>query len=132
MSTAESSFDWGQNPRVSALYDVINSPDITFNVSLTETYDAGYPYGVQPLQKFGGGHLDPRQGGGNVFLDPRGSIKFEDPMGVVFMHEVVGHGHPVGGNNAVRNVEFYYTGRHSSHAGYHKIIGWKKTGLYRK
>ena len=62
-----------------------------------------------------------------------------EPIGVVLMHELVGHGHPAGRDPHAHVINRYYQaklgyflrGPHKMrHPGYHEKIGWKKTGLY--
>lgn len=127
----ESDFDWGQNEITSALYDVIESTDIVFNAEITETL--GIRRDADLATGYGGGFFDAKRGGGNIYLSPVGS--HWETLGVRFMHEAVGHGHPVTGIGFSGNatmVNRLYNGRYDSgHFGYHKEVGWKKTGLYR-
>jgi RHS repeat-associated protein len=126
----ESSFNWEQNEITSALYDVIESTDIKFNVSITKTL--GIRRNADLASGYGGGYLDSKKGGGDIYLSPIGSHR--ETLGVRFMHEAVGHGHPVTGigyaGNATK-VNMLYNGRYQKgHYGYHKRIGWKTTGLW--
>lgn len=133
LSTAGSSFDWSQNKYTSGLFDVINSKEVIFNVSLVDGKETGWPIS---LYDAGGGKLNSYQGGGDAIISNTGN-RVGDPLGVVLMHELVGHGHPVGGSYAHDINKFYQTklGYERepyglSHPGYHQVIGWKKTGLY--
>ena len=131
LSTEGSGFDWGQTQFTSALFDCINSTDITFNISITSTYN-----GNDLASGYGGGIIDPYFGGGgaDVYLSPSGS--HNESLGVRFMHEVVGHGHPVTGEGWAGNatlVNLQYNGRYKrGHYGYHKEIGWKTWNLYKR
>jgi len=135
LSTAGSSFDWSQNKYTSGLFDVINSKDIIFNVSFVDGKETGWPIN---LYDGGGGKLNPYQGGGDAIISETGN-RVGDPLGVVLMHELVGHGHPAGGNSAHDINRFYQSilkyNREEygyDHGGYKPVIGWKKTGLYNK
>jgi RHS repeat-associated protein len=127
----ESDFNWGENKIISALYDVIKSSDIIFNVEITETLvirrNANLASG------YGGGFIRSKKGGGNIYLSPVGS--HWESLGVRFMHEAVGHGHPVTGvgfSGNATEVNKIYNGRYETgHYGYHRKIGWKRIGLYR-
>lgn len=81
-------------------------------------------------------------GGGYVYLQKSGS-NYGDPGSVVMMHEIVGHGHPAGGNDATAVNRFYMdkfnygrTDPLSPHGGYYSYhsgrIKWNKINLFNK
>jgi len=140
LSTTKSDFNWGQNKYTSALFDCINSKDISFNVKFGS------------YQNLGGGKIESKPGGGIIKIDPNGYEAGNESFGVVFLHELIGHGHPVtskmsnpvwavpgirewGYPNKPGNatlINKHYNGYYNAgHAGYHKKIGWKRTGLWK-
>ena len=138
LSTNGSNFDWSQNKYTMALYDVINSKEIILNVKFVPG-DTGWPI---TIDEGGGGRADSYEGGSDISISNtiRKNKKnaSNEPLGVVLMHEIVSHGHPVGGKNA-HDINDYYEKKlgykrlkdnRIKHLGYHVIIGWKKTGLY--
>ena len=141
LSTGESSFDWAQHDYYSALYDVINSTEIIFNFEFVpgETNLTGWPLNETAFEI--GGRLYSRKGGGSVRVSADGN-SLGEPTGVVIMHELVGHGHPLGGFRANAVNEYYQRKlgypllkqptESPLHGGYHKRIGWQRTGLYQK
>ena len=138
---ANTGYDWNQNEFTSALYDVLVSDEVTFNLTFTTEYK-GYD-----IQKFGGGRIEPYAGGGNIFIDPRGKLSYKgrkrfdeagnqipyEDAGIVLLHELLGHGHPVGGGDARRvNVHYGSIWLAAPHGGYCNVIGWQKTNLFRQ
>ncbi len=139
LSTGDSEFDWSQDQYTAALYDVINSEEIVFNLHLVpgNTDLTGHPLYATAFDIQGTNRSYP--GGGNVFVSRDGN-RLGEPMGVVLMHELVGHGHRAGGGDAL-DVNRHYqrrlgyglaAPRASSHGGYHSRIGWKRWNLYRR
>ncbi len=126
------SFDWSQDNYASGLYDAIATTENVFNVN----YVDGKKFRVHPysLYSIGGGHTDSDYGGANINISYTGH-NTRTPRAVVMMHELVGHGHPVGGNHAHDIDRFYgYPPKEGAydHPGYHENITWKKTGLFQK
>jgi len=143
LSTEESDFDFDQNEFTSGLFDVINSTDIVFDlefvpgdqVILSGLGEGGTAFNV------GGGALLSSPGGGRALISADGN-RLGEPTGVVIMHELVGHGHPAGGNQAI-SINKHYQRKlgyrlqeprslNPLHGGYHQRIGWPRTGLYRR
>ncbi|MEM6646072.1 MAG: RHS repeat-associated core domain-containing protein, partial [Bacteroidota bacterium] len=138
LSTAESNFDWSQDKYTSALFDVINTTENVFNIE--------YVPGNTELPKTLGstafasmGRLYDHANGGTVLISADGN-KFNEPNGVVLMHELVGHGHPAGGSygNAVNRhykaklgYAYPFGVRKNEHPGYTGRVTWKRTGLYK-
>lgn len=136
----ESEFDWGQNDVTSALFDAIHSADVSFNVIFADNYKGdngllsrmnngeGAFIGVGGL---GGGKIDPQYMSANIWISRNEQDINSKNYGIVFMHEALGHGHPVGGNDA-RMIEQKYYGQKlgREHDGYLERIGWKQTGLW--
>ena len=132
LSTANSNFDWGQNDYTSGLFDCINSKEINFNVSFVpgDTKTSFFAPAIYTLYNAGGGITNSYEGGADIRISKDGN-RVNDPIGVVLMHELVGHGHPAGGKDARDvNKHYGYPGGGIEHGGYHKVINWKKTGLY--
>ncbi len=134
LSTAGSTFDWGQNKYTSGLFDCINSKEINFNISLVDGDKTGWPI---TLNEGGGGEANSYEGGSDILISNTEN-RVGDPMGVVIMHELVGHGHPSGGTSAHAVNRFYQQKLKYkrepygiAHPGYHTVIGWEKTGLYK-
>ncbi len=135
LSTNGSSFNWGANKFTSAMYDVINSRDIIYDVKISEKYNGpdNAIKGTDIASQLGGGYFDERSGGGTVWLSGVGT--HSESIGVRFMHEAIGHGHPVTGIGWEGNatlVNQHYNGRYDSgHYGYHPVVGWRYINLYR-
>jgi RHS repeat-associated protein len=132
----ESGFDWSQNEITSALFDVIHSPDVSFNVNFADKYNGDayvYKGAEMGVGGFGGGKLDHRAGGGTIWIAKEENKINSKNYGIVFMHEAIGHGHPAGGNDA-RKIEKRFLGyeKGSAHGGYRSNIGWSNTGLFSK
>jgi hypothetical protein len=116
------------------IYTIINTTEVTFNMSLVDGKSTGWPITIFDR---GGGIANSYAGGSDIIISNTGN-RVGDPMGVVIMHELVGHGHPAGGLNA-HSINKYYQQKLKykrepygyEHPGYHSIIGWKKTGLYK-
>jgi len=129
----KSGFDWGQNEYTSALFDVIKSDEVVFDVRFTEE---GPSYVYPSIQDVSGGYTDSYPGGARVRVSAQGNLdrqgNMEEDVGTVLLHELIGHGHPLGGTDA-RQVNWHYGSKFvgRNHGGYHKQIQWKKTGLYR-
>lgn len=103
-----SSYDCGQDKYSAALFETILSIDVVFDVKLSETIP--FLGSDKNAQDFGGGFLDSNGGSkATAYIDPRGDLRTGTPRSVLFMHEVVGHGHPVG------------TPRNSNHNNAHDI-----------
>jgi RHS repeat-associated protein len=137
LSTADSDFDWGQDEYTSALYDVINSRDISFDLAIVpEDYVLTDSWYNRHLGRQGYtawnmmGMIYPRKGGARVLVGR--SNRRGDPVGVVLMHELVGHGHPTGGTNANRVSNHYRPSVRDNHGGYRERIGWREWGLYQR
>ena len=137
LSTDDSDFDWSEDKYTMALYDAINSTEIIFNFSLVDGNEKHGHSGI--LYDLGGGVVDKAyKGGANILISNSGTSTNE-PMGVVIMHELLSHGHPVGGKNAA-DLGWYYYMKLSyipsklprKHKGYMSIIGWKEIDLYNK
>lgn len=136
----ESEFDWGKSKFTSALFDVIHSAEVTFNVIFADYYKSGNDLlsrmnegkgvflGVGGL---GGGKIEPKYMGANIWISRNEQDINTKNYGIVFMHEALGHGHPVGGKDA-RIIEQMFFGQKlgSQHGGYIERIGWKQTGLW--
>jgi len=143
LSTGESDFDFGQNEFTSGLFDVINSTDIVFDLEFVPGDQIIFPEFRERGTAFegGGGRLISRPGGGRALISADGN-RLGEPTGVVIMHELVGHGHPAGGNRAISVNEHYQRrlgyrlleprSTNPLHGGYHQRIGWPRTGLYRR
>ena len=141
LSTSDSDFDWSEQKYTMALYDVINSDEIIFNVRMVsgDTRLFGHPLNLSAYQAQG--KMESRPGGGTVTVSKDGN-RLNEKVGVVLMHELVGHGHPAGGNNA-HSINNYYNrklglsisgSRGIGHEGYHKRIGWtnEQINLFKK
>ncbi len=153
LGIGEGNFDWSQDKVISALNDVITSTETIFNVEFTETHNG------KSIQSFGGGKLVTGlifdDSNPTVKLSPRGYVASEnpkyfgkeksyaEPIGVVFMHEAVGHGHPVGntfGNKGANGIQAYFNKRNGtlfktpSHFGYGSslFLGKVKWKSFRK
>jgi len=124
LSTNNSNFDWTQDKVVSALNDVINNTDVIFNVKITEKIDG------LDAQFYGGGKLETNWfSNPDVLLSGKGWVKGGESIGAVFMHEALGHGHPVGdtfGSMGAKGIQDYLNNRNNlyygtpDHAGYWK------------
>jgi len=126
----DSGFDWGEDIYTNALYDVISSPDIDFKVIVSEEYygkDASY--GTN-LKSWGGGKIDPRPTGGDVWLHPDPVTKGVSFISI-FLHEAVGHGHP-NMTNATEIEERFGLANRVRHRGFVGGIRWKEIDLYKK
>ncbi|MBZ0181132.1 MAG: hypothetical protein K8F60_01620, partial [Melioribacteraceae bacterium] len=129
---ASGSFDWSQEKYASGLFDAISTTENVFNVN----YVDGNSFRVHPyaLSEIGGGHTDSHSGGADINISYTGHNS-NSPRAVVMMHELVGHGHPVGGNHAHDIDRFYgYPPKEGAydHPGFHSVITWKRTGLFQK
>ncbi len=136
------SFDWSQDQYASGLYDAIATTENVFSVNYVDPgTKVGY-YG--DITKYGGGRFNSWAfgGGGDVYLQKSGS-NYGDPRAVVMMHEIIGHGHPTGGNDATAVNRFYMdklnygrTEPLSPHGGYYPYhsgrIKWNKINLFNK
>ncbi len=133
-------FNWGQDSYSSGLFDAISTDENVFNIKYVDSDTK--VRGNRTIDDFGGSRTFSREGGANIYLQNDGS-KYGDPRSVVMMHELIGHGHPAGGNDA-RDVNKFYKKRlnylrdsfGAPHGGYYpthsKIIKWNKTNLYKK
>lgn len=135
LSTTGSTFDFSANPIVSALYDVINSNEIAFDLDYVSGSTKLFPgTSMDKVTAYDGqGAMISRSGGGRVMISADGNRQ-NVPNGIVLMHELVGHGHPVGGSNAMHINRFYGSYGGNSHPGYHSRIGSRSEnlGLFRK
>ena len=133
---ASGSFDWSQDKFIQATYEVINNNDIVFNLAYEDASYKVSAFSSFTLYETGGGRTKDFSGGGgaNVYISQNGN-NTNSPRGVVLMHELIGHGHPAGGNDAYQVDRFYQNkiGYNRApyglpHGGYHKNIGWKFWG----
>jgi len=98
LTTGNEDFDWtqgGSDEFGAAVYDILASEDVVMNVVYTT---GGVPYGNtsdSPITGLGGGFFKAETN--TVYVDPRGGGG--DPSAVILMHEMLGHGHPVGGSD---------------------------------
>jgi hypothetical protein len=98
-----------------------------FKVDITEIYKSS------DIQGYGGGIIDPHRSGADVYISSKGFLRKKEPMGLVFSHEILGHGHPVGssfGEYGAKGIQKTYGYGYSQHPGYHKVIGWKNWARY--
>ncbi len=132
------SFDWTQDKFIQGAYEDINNKDINFNLEYMDASDKTSIWSVYTLYQTGGGQtIDlPGGGGADIYISQNGN-NTNSPRSVVLMHELVGHGHPAGGNDAYQVDRFYQnkTGYNRApyglpHGGYHKNIGWKFWGVW--
>jgi hypothetical protein len=101
VANPDSDFNWNQNSVTAALKDVMESKEVIFNISLAE----GRSWEAR------GGETDPylafwKPEGADITFSKTGykqSAKtgrpqdtYSEPLAVVFLHEILGHGHPVG------------------------------------
>ncbi len=120
LSTGNESFDWSQGGTDefgAAIYELLSREDVSYSVIYTTENIpfTAYITNRQPIGKggYGGGLFKDN----TVYVDPRGVVG--QPSSVILMHELLGHGHPVGGNyttNASTNAL-----RVSNH--YLKVLG---------
>jgi hypothetical protein len=143
----ESDFDWNQDKYASALYDIIASDEVVFNVFYQEKGPVGNVFA--DLQRAGGGFFDRACFScikeANVYVDPRGYQAVGDPSSVILMHELF-HGHPVGtptpqNPNNAHDVNRFFRAKlglnpnvhyRSPHPGYQGRIIWSRTNLYNR
>ena len=127
LSTNNSNFDWTQDKVVSALNDVINNTDVIFNVKITEKIDG------LDAQFSGGGKLETNWfSNPDVLLSEKGWVKGRESIGAVFMHEVLGHGHPVGdtfGSMGAKGIQAYLNDKNNSNYGTPDHAGYWEGGL---
>jgi hypothetical protein len=58
-----------------------------------------------------------------VYVDPRGDLRTGIPSSIILMHELVGHGHPVGRNIAHHDVNYFYEEK----LGIRRSVGYRNT-----
>ena len=127
----DSGFDWGEDIYTNALYDVISSPDIDFKVIVSEEYyGTRESYHGTSMKSWGGGRIDPRRTGGEVWLHPD-PVTGGNPFIGIFLHEAVGHGHP-NMTNATEIEERFGLANRVPHHGFVGGIRWKEIDLYKK
>lgn len=132
-----SQFVWSQNDITRALFDVIHSADVSFEVKFADNYfgtssvGQGSPMGG--MGGWGGAKIDTRTGCGDIWIAKDESKINSKNYGIVFMHEAIGHGHPNRGNDARKNEKTflgYELGK--KHGRYRSNIGWTNTNLLRE
>jgi len=108
LTTGNEDFDWSQGGTDefgAAVYEVLASQDVVMNVVYTtgNIPHSRHEANQSPISGpggYGGGFFDrgdfaPASDGGTVYVDPRGQNG--EPSAVILMHEMLGHGHSVGG-----------------------------------
>jgi RHS repeat-associated protein len=127
----DSGFDWGEDIYTNALYDVISSTEIDFKVIVGEKYygDRKSYHGTS-MKSWGGGRIDPRSTGGDVWLHPDPATKGVSFISI-FLHEAVGHGHP-NMTNATAIEERFGLSNLVPHNGFVGGIRWREIDLYKK
>ena len=140
-----SEFDWGEDDFSSALFDVVTSEDITFEVKFSDEYSGVDAENIpvdspkRRMSEWGGGKSDFTKKGGTIWISKtEADIARTNNYGGGFLHEAVGHGHPAGGGNAMR-VEFHYFNwgkLPAGHGGYGQTTWkvypiWKRTNLWK-
>ncbi len=100
LSTSDSSFDWAQDKFTLAVYDVINTNEVSFSVKYVpgDTDLSGWPVHASAFDSQA--RADIGLGGGLIRISSDGN-RLGEPNGVVALHELIGHGHPVGANYAI-------------------------------
>ena len=139
LSTSESDFDWSSDIYVSALYDVINSPEINFTFEFVSPDYVLFPrFGSDGIAAETGGRLKSHSAGGHVQVASKHNLG--EPIGVTIMHELVGHGHPVSKGINAMHVNRHYQkllgfpmkGGATHIRGFHERIKWKNYNLYER
>ncbi len=137
----------GYDDYSSALYDVLSSDDITFQVAYSEEIGSSIDsYNKYDGQLYGGGKANLSASGGDIQVDPRGNMRAGEPSSVILLHELVGHGHPVatptpGNINNAHDINRFYMNKlglrikapyRTSHRGYKGEVKWPAINLYKR
>jgi len=133
LSIDDSEFDFDQDKYTMALRDVIQSDKMHYGVEYVPgdekitTIHNGTAYNVM-------GSFDGRVNGGIVRISADGN-QHGVPNSIVIMHELIGHGHPVGSDNRLygansvsqhyqRKLRGYYPVHDRKHLGTDRRIKW--------
>ena len=131
LTTNNSSFNWSKNDYTMALYDVINTTDVRFDVQLVGGSYRVHPYTMYEI----GGRTDVKSYGANVLVSKDGQYT-GDRTGTILLHELIMHGHPnMKGRNA-HDLNNYYQPdvirKGIGHEGYPYPLPWKEWNLFKK
>ncbi|QOJ28869.1 MAG: RHS repeat-associated core domain-containing protein [Ignavibacteriales bacterium] len=131
----ESSLDWGKDVYLSAAYDVFASREHIFSVEFSNSADAkggGYFKAIGELM-VGVDNKNDNLNHHDVVLSKSNNKYKNGTLDVIFMHEAVGHGHPVTGieynGNASEVSEYFGFNKSMFHKGYINKTGWKASQL---
>lgn len=142
LSTADSDFDWSQGGAeggryTMALYDIINTNENVFGINYVSG-NTVLPNTLGSTAYESMGRMYGHSGGGVVWISANGN-KFNEPNGVVLMHELVSHGHPNRDADPNAINRFYQrklgyrfppgVSKTSHNAG--SRVTWTKTNLYK-
>ncbi len=154
-----STFDFAQNEISAALFDVVNSSENVFTVEFLDKTEKpkGSPSFIETIEDVGGGYTSPKGllSRSDAMISLQRGGDGTDNMGVILLHEALGHGHPIGSLYAFEgltkggvfvaapnpygavNISWYYGSRRGEprsfggrHGGYNTGIKWKTQNLF--